>query len=107
MDDFPSAGWLTRLIREMEHGWYPVWIYDLGFIRLKPTCDEIRSLEQRLTHNGITESEIEVVNDKTGYSQPSDTSWESDLTELTDSGLLGAGVQMRYLNSNGEGDDQQ
>ena len=107
MDDLAYAGWLSGLIGQMEQGWYPVWIYDLGFIRLKPTCNETRALEQRLTRNAITESEIEVVNDMTGYSQPLETPTDSDLTDLTDSGLLGTGVQMRYLNSDGEGDDQQ
>ena len=104
MDDLAYAGWLSRLIGEMEQGWYPVWIYGLGFIRLKPTCDETRALEQRLTRDAITQSEIDTLNNPdnfVGYSRP---------LELYDSftdGLLGPGVQMRYLCSNGEGDSQQ
>jgi len=104
MDDLAYAGWLSRLIGEMEQGWYPVWISGLGFIRLKPTCDETRALEQRLTRDAITQSEIDTLNNSdnfVGYSRP--------LEIYTHAGgeLLGPGVQMRYLSSNGEGDDQQ
>jgi len=99
LDDLAYAGWLSRLIGEMEHGWYPVWINSLGFIRLKPTSDRTRTLEQRLTCGAIERSEINALTD-IGYSEPIEPKYDTD-------GLLGPGIQMRYLCSNDEGDGGQ